>query len=289
MLDNSIEVADIFQQLSDNPNLHRVDNVFFSSLQRVVKKIVGASFEQDHSYHHIDLGGLGSVKVIEANLGNVSSLDVLSSLNEWIILSFYYKNRFKYKTSLDIGANVGIHSLFMGRCNWDVTCFEPDPIHISLLTSNLKLNALPNIRVVESAVSDRVGRSIFRRVIGNTTGSHLIGAKDYVYGPVTEFEVGVVNINDVLQGVDIIKCDVEGHEANIICSISKESFRSTDIFVEIGSHKNADLIFSYCKEIGVNIFSQKVGWAIAANPSDIPIHYSEGSVFISSRRHMPWS
>lgn len=288
MQNNTSEVMATFDQLSRNPALHRVDSEFFSLLQKHVRAVVASSFDETQSSHRIDMAELGSIKIADVSLGNVSSLDVLSSLNEWIILSYYLKNRFRYRAALDVGANIGIHGIFMKRCGWSVTCVEPDPNHISLLKQNLELNNLTSINVIEAAISNRSGRSVFRRVIGNTTGSHLVGSKTNVYGPVDDFEVQVINISEHLQEIDIIKLDVEGHEASIICAIPKHSFLHVDLFSEVGSRMNADLIFNYCKSIGVNIFSQKLGWGIAVQPSDVPSHYSEGSIFISAKKHMAW-
>lgn len=286
MASKSKDVGQIFSELTNSPDLHRVDSEFFHSLQKHVQRVVMASFEEN--YCHIDVGVLGSVKISKVSLGNVSSLDVLSSLNEWIIFSFYHRNRFRYRVVLDIGANVGIHAVFMRRFGWDVTCFEPDPIHVSLLKKNLELNLLADIKIVQAAVSDRTGRSVFRRLIGNTTGSHLIGSRDHIYGPTSDFDVDVLDISNLLQDVDLIKLDVEGHEANIICAITKESFSHVDLFAEVGSRKNADQIFSHSQIIGVNIFSQKLGWSIAKCAADVPAHYSEGSIFISAKECMPW-
>jgi FkbM family methyltransferase len=288
MHNNTPEVMATFDQLARYPELHRVDSEFFCLLQGHVREIVASSFDETQSSHRIDMGELGSVKIVGVNLGNVSSLDVLSSLNEWVILSYYLKNRFRYRAALDVGANIGIHGIFMKRCGWSVTCFEPDPRHISLLKRNLELNNLVSLNVIEAAISNRSGRSVFRRVIGNTTGSHLVGAKPNVYGPVDDFEVQVISISDYLQEVDIIKLDVEGHEASIICAIPEHRFLHLDLFSEVGSRVNADRIFNYCRSLGLNIFSQKLGWGVAAHPSDIPSHYSEGSIFISAKKQMAW-
>jgi len=289
MHNNTPEVMATFDQLARYPELHRVDSEFFCLLQRHVREIVASSFDETQSSHRIDMGELGSVKILGVSLGNVSSLDVLSSLNEWIIFSYYYRNRYRYRVVLDIGANIGIHAVFMRRFGWDVTCFEPDPAHVSLLKQNLGLNLLADVKIVQAAVSDRTGRSVFRRLIGNTTGSHLLGSRGHVYGPTNDFDVDVVDVSSLLKGVDLVKLDVEGHEASIVCAISKESFSHIDLFAEVGSRRNAEQIFAHSQKIGINIFSQKLGWSIANCSADIPAHYSEGSIFISAKDCMQWN
>ena len=41
----------------------------------------------------------------------------------------------------------------------------------------------------------------------------------------------------------IIKIDIEGHEAEVLRSTSKEDWLKTDAMVEVGSESNAEIIF----------------------------------------------
>ena len=43
------------------------------------------------------------------------------------------------------------------------------------------------------------------------------------------------------------------------------------------------------QKIGVNIFSQKIGWKRAEKVHDMPLSHHEGSVFITSKKAMPWN
>ena len=72
--------------------------------------------------------------------------------------------------------------------------------------------------VVPKAISDSTGTMQYIRVLGNTTGSHLLGAKENVYGPTDIVSVEVDDISEVLNkgNFDFVKMDVEGHELSVL-------------------------------------------------------------------------
>ena len=48
-------------------------------------------------------------------MGAVDSLN-LFDLDELIIFSFYWTNRNRYRRVLDVGANIGLHSIILSKC-----------------------------------------------------------------------------------------------------------------------------------------------------------------------------
>jgi FkbM family methyltransferase len=196
-------------------------------------------------------------------------------------------NKEKYKKAYDIGANIGVHSIVMSLCGWDVKCIEPDPVNMGILKNNLAINNITMVKPIEAAVSDIAGEMEFVRVNGNTTSSHLAGSKQ-PYGDLTKFPVKVLSIKDIMKEADIIKMDVEGNEKNIILATEYDDWNGTDMMLEIGSEENAVAVFEHLQKIGVNSFSQKNGWALVKKLSDIPTSYKEGSLFISVKEKMNW-
>ena len=235
----------------------------------------------------VDMGPLGELKFPFEQMGAVSSID-LFGLDELIIFAYYWLNRDRYRTAADIGANLGLHSLLMSRCGWAVTAYEPDPNHLEVLRRNLLLNEVSAVQVVEAAVSDTSGFSEFVRVQGNTTSSHLAGAKD-PYGDVERFKVTVDSIKDIMQRVDFVKLDVEGQEKAIITCTDSSDWDGTDMMLEIGSLENAEAILEHIEVLGLNGFAQKTGWSRAEVINDVPTTYSEGSFFITTRQRMLWA
>src|SRR6516164_11427791 len=65
-------------------------------------------------------------------MGAVDSLS-LFDLDELILFSFYWHNCGRYRRALDVGANIGLHSIILSRCGFEVLCYEPDPHHFAVL------------------------------------------------------------------------------------------------------------------------------------------------------------
>jgi FkbM family methyltransferase len=211
----------------------------------------------------------------------------LFGLDELIIFAFYWANRSRYRRTLDIGANVGLHSIIMSRCGFQVTAFEPDPRHFAWLSENLRLNQVTTVQPLQAAISDHEGQMEFVRVLGNTTGSHLAGAKDS-YGDLERFPVRVENIAKHIVGADLVKIDAEGHEPEILFAAPPDAWQHCDAMLEVGTARNAERIFTHFQKSGVNLFAQKIGWQRVRQVEEIPTSHREGSLFISHRPEMPW-
>lgn len=242
------------------------------------------SFEKPHP---CVIAPFGELIFPYIKMGAIDSLD-LFGIDELVIFAFYWANSSRYKKTLDIGANLGLHSIMMSRCGFHVTCFEPDPQHFSLLTRNLINNNISSVTTINAAVSVKEGTMEFVRVLGNTTGSHLAGSKSNIYGEVERFNVKLLSFAELIKGVDFVKLDVEGHEKIILTSTTAEQWRNLDMMAEIGSGDNALAIFDHLSTIGVNMFAQKSSWKKVERLEEMPTSYHDGSLFISSRTKMPW-
>lgn len=220
-------------------------------------------------------------------MGAVDSLN-LFDLDELIIFSFYWANRRTYRRVADIGANIGLHSILLGKCGFEVRAYEPDPLHFKLLTRNLRLNRSDNVRTFNAAVSSRSGAMEFIRVLGNTTGSHLAGSKANPYGDLETFPVDVEAIAPVIGWADLIKLDAEGHEKEILLATGRDDWSSTDALVEVGSESNAAAIYEHFAKLKIALFAQKKAWRRVRNVRDMPTSYREGTLFITAKSEMPW-
>lgn len=211
------------------------------------------------------------------SFGAVSSDDLFNE-NEQGIFDFYEANKDRYKRALDIGANIGIHSLVMAQQGWELKAFEPDPIHFEEMLVNVAING-SDFCTHQQAVSNRSGTATFVRVNNNTTGSHLEGDKSS-YGPVERFEVDVVDCRPLFEWADFAKIDCEGHEAELLTTVSNDK---TEFMVEIGNLRNAERIFEHFNSLAIGMWSQKTGWKRVEGLGDMPCHHSQGMLFIGRR------
>ena len=280
-------LEDLIMVIPDIFDHHSPKSHFYTFLKRIARREVEGLFNSSE-IKPVYFQPFGSLYFPYFKMGAVDSLN-LFDIDELIIFSFYFANRGKYKKVMDIGANIGLHSLVLNKCGYEVFAFEPDPQHFKILRRNIELNEGKAIHANNTAVSNKSGEMEFIRVLGNTTSSHLAGAKKNPYGKLESFQVAVVDINQYMNDMDLIKIDAEGHEKEIILSTKKDRWLKTDAFVEVENDDNAKAIYNYFKGSPINLFSQKTNWAKVESLEDMPTVYRDGSLFISSKKQMPWS
>ena len=280
-------IGSIIDSLPELASHHARTSDTYKTLDQSALSLVAASDFTHETGEAVELGPFGSIVFPFTEMGAVSTLD-LFGLDELIIFAFYWVNRNRYRKSADIGANLGLHSILMGKCGWQVTAYEPDPNHAARLLQNLNSNNSATVKLVEAAVSDKPGTLEFVRVLGNTTSSHLAEAKDNAYGELEKFPVKVQAVAEIMEEVDFVKMDAEGQEKTIILGTETKHWQNTDMIVEIGSEENAVAIFDHLHKIGVRAFAQKLGWAEVISLSDMPTHYTQGSLFLTLKSKMHW-
>jgi len=126
---------------------------------------------------------------------------------------------------VDIGANVGQHTLFMSRFCREVHAFEPVPMNLERLEANLNLNGISNVLVHPCGLGNVVGSFPFHMPPEKNAGIGTfldVGHDD----PSTEIKKLPVEIADNYFSKrqirpDIIKMDVEGFEAKVLAGLQK--------------------------------------------------------------------
>jgi FkbM family methyltransferase len=111
-------------------------------------------------------------------------------------------------TILDVGANIGLFSLYAQDSAKQIICLEPTPVTLNILE---KLTAgVDNIKIAPIALSDTDGEITFY-INENPTINSLVNQVG------TEVQVQARTIATVLKEqaldwVDFVKCDIEGSE-----------------------------------------------------------------------------
>lgn len=215
------------------------------------------------------------------SMGKVDSLDLFGP-NELIIFSFYQHNRNRYRNALDIGANLGLHTILMQALDWDVHMFEPDREIYDKAMVNIANNGYVSSWMYNAAVSDRDGEASFVRVLQNLTGSHLEGFKES-YGPRETVSVKVMDCRSLFDWADIAKLDVEGHEGVLLQCVTDDHLEHLDLLCELRGHREAAEVLAHFQRLETPIYTQKNGWQPAQSLEDMPTKHQEGSIFISRR------
>ena len=291
-----LTIDDMIRVLAETPAWHNPGSLAFAVLDDACGRAFDAARHEPGAAEYYETTSFGTVHFPLKSMGAVSSYDIFRSTHELILFSFYLANRRRYRRVVDIGGNIGLHSIIMSRLGWTVTTFEPDPVHVDLLRRNLVLNGIAigdsaevgMVCLKTAAVAQTDRDCEFVRVLGNTTSSHLAGAKDHPYGPLERFTVKSVSAVSALAGADFVKVDAEGAERDIVEALGRHDFARMEMMLEVGGDRAATAIFDHANSIGVNIFSQLIGWRRASTPADMPKSYKDGSVFLSTCEVMPW-
>lgn len=286
-MENPSIISDLILALPEVARHHAPDTRLYALLKQVARREVAGLFG-DKSGKPKPFGPFGELVFPYHTMGAIDSLD-LFGLDELIIFSFYWSCRNRYKNVVDIGANIGLHSILMAKCGFRVRSYEPDPLHYEVLTRNLRANACATVETFNSAVSKTAGEMEFVRVLGNTTGSHLAGSKENPYGDLERFPVKVEAIASLIEWADLLKIDAEGHEWEILSVTTPSQWKKCDAMIEIGNSHNAERVLDYFSSKGINLFSQKTGWGRVRTIDDMPTSYRDGSLFISGKSEMPWA
>ena len=124
---------------------------------------------------------------------------------------------------LDIGANTGVYSLVASTINPDaeVFAFEPVKRTSSLMLKNLELNPNLKIKLIEKAVSNTDGVSIFYDV--PTESQYSASLNNEMLSEISNrisYDVEVIQLDNFEElankKIDLIKLDVEMHEPEAI-------------------------------------------------------------------------
>jgi FkbM family methyltransferase len=122
--------------------------------------------------------------------------------------------------ALDIGANIGNHSVFFSDLFEEVFAFEPNPRTFFLLKFNSEHACFKrNIRCFNFGLSDQNSELLFKASKSNVGGSRIINDLQNVQdGDTFLIEVKCADDFEELSDrkISLIKIDVEGHELSVL-------------------------------------------------------------------------
>lgn len=137
----------------------------------------------------------------------------------------------------DIGANVGFYSIAVRATNTscEVIAFECNPGAREFFAENLKLNGLDNISIRPEALSDKAGEASFYVPAFTGSGGGSLLNLHPEEGEPQKFQVTLMPFDSLnLNGIDLMKIDVEGAELGVIRgAIDSIAVSRPTIFVEL--------------------------------------------------------
>lgn len=182
--------------------------------------------------------------------------------DDWIF-EFLEKRLGEYTRALDIGANIGIYSVFLASKIDCVHAFEPDHVVLAGLRANLALNGSRNVAVHEACVADRSGSVRFVSSSRSNRGLGRISSE--ASGGI---DVAAMSLDDFCGGPieepTLIKIDIEGGEWLALQGCTQSVGRRTakvDILIEL----HPDAIRSFGGSLlGLKEQLNRLGLAVSA-------------------------
>lgn len=126
---------------------------------------------------------------------------------------------------LDVGANIGNHTVFFAQRFRQVIAFEPVPENCGLLKANLRLNGLQNVCLIEKGLADRTGDFDLEDCAPETTNQGIC-FEEKTRRPGRR-SVAVACGDDEIEKIGLtgpiglVKIDVEGAEPLVIGGLSR--------------------------------------------------------------------
>jgi FkbM family methyltransferase len=195
-----------------------------------------------------------SKKTVDFNFENISlqltfeagesaishEIEKTSCWEPWQLVLYKNLLHSENPTFLDIGANVGVNSLFAkARCpQTRVIAVEPAPINLILLQENIKNSSL-DVEVISKAVSDHNGNL---QLIGDATHAH-IGMGSSKGTRVRSVQLDELTKNEGIKSIDLLKIDVEGY-TDLVLTTSEETLALTSNAIVEFSLTDLEMRFS---------------------------------------------
>ena len=154
----------------------------------------------------------------------------------WKFIEILYNN-YHIENIIDIGANIGYHSLFFSKhVKNKVYAFEPHPQVFNVLKNNIKLNNIENINIINKCVGDKV-ETVFMSKLNflnesNHGDIHILNNK-------SDYQIESIKLDDYkFSDIDLIKIDVQGYELMVLNgSIQTILNNKPIIIIEIEQHQ----------------------------------------------------
>ncbi len=144
----------------------------------------------------------------------------------------------KAKVIIDIGANIGITSLYFASLNpkAKIFAFEPHPETFKRARENFGLNNFKNIQLINLGLGNRKASMRLYEVEASNPGMNRIMNDEQLNIPYCTIEIEM--LDDVLtqyniQKVDFIKMDVEGFEHNVLMGAVKTLHSHPVLVIEL--------------------------------------------------------
>lgn len=210
------------------------------------------------------------------NLAKYSAYEPANT--NWITDTFDYGSGGFF---VDVGANFGWYTCLFGKISGksgQLVAFEPDTKNLSLLNSNIKLNEIENVKIIEAAVGEKTGTSYLRFAPDSNPGMHSLVQLPHTTLDPSGREISIVTLDDALKPfagrISLLKIDIEGFEIDAFLGATETLSRCEKILVEYSPEflrsagRNPSDLINILQDNDFEIFSLQNGQPKKMNAED---------------------
>jgi len=164
---------------------------------------------------------------------------------------------YKFELAVDIGANVGLHSVRFAELFDKVISFEPSITNFQCLQENTK--TLSNIEIIKKGVGSK--KENLELILPNdclNCGAYsFVDFKDYTSNISSE-SVDIITLDSLNLAPDLIKIDTQGFEKEVINGAFNTITKYKPVLIlEIEYSKNVNQILGMLSPLGYEIVCAK--------------------------------
>ena len=205
-------------------------------------------------------------------------------------------------TFLDVGANLGLYTLFASRRvsgNGRVIAIEPSSREMELLRKQVEQNSLGNVSLLSVALLDHPAEVVLLIASANHAGHNTLGAFGYNTELENREKVRALRLDDVVESaqlkrVDVIKMDIEGAElAALRGAAGTLAQHRPSLLMELSDralqHQNASSaeVLSLLADYGYDVFAfdPAAGLPVPLTPRS---YFDSENIIAAPRGVQPW-
>ena len=130
-------------------------------------------------------------------------------------VKFLSVNNINVMNFIDVGANIGNHSIFFNNICKNIFSFEPSSKAFELLKINTKFT---NIKIFKLGISNKKGTALLTESKNNLGGSNIIKNVKKKHFFTEKVKINKLDNLKFLRSkkIDLIKIDTEGHEYKVL-------------------------------------------------------------------------